>query len=138
MTEVKKHSITHRVRYFEIDGLGVAYNSRYLEWFEMGRTELLRSTGMNYKEFVEKGISLPVTEAYVKYHRPVFYDELVTIQTFVTEPPGVTIKIHCEIIVDDELRAGGYTVHAFINNNMKPIRPPKEFVQRLMGIIESD
>ena len=136
--EVKKNCMTHRVRYSEIDGHGIVYNSHYLEWFEMGRTELLRSTGMSYKVFLEQGISLPVIEAYVKYHRPIFYDEIVNIQTFVKEPPRATIKIHCEIIVDDELRANGYTVHAFIKNNVKPTRPPKEFVQRIISNTKSD
>ena len=131
MTGTLKHCISHRVRYSETDRMGIAYYSRYLEWFEMGRTEMLRAVGFPYAELEKSGILLPVIEAHLRLHRPVLYDEEITIRTFITGRSKAKITINCEIVADGTIRAEGYTVHVFANRDLKPIRPPRNIVSEL-------
>jgi acyl-CoA thioester hydrolase len=70
-----------RVRYQECDPMGVAHHSAYLVWFEMGRTELLRASGMRYRDLEEQGYLLAVVHVDVRYRRPARYDDLLTLVT---------------------------------------------------------
>ena len=120
-----------RVRYADTDQMGVVYYSRYLEWFEVGRTEYLRELGWPYRRMEEEGVFLPVVEAHVRYHRPARYDDLVQIRTSIGEVSGARLKIECEVWLEEQLLASGYTNHAFLNGAGKPIRPPRVFVEAL-------
>ena len=64
-----------RVRYAETDRMGVVYYANYLVWFEVGRTDLLRESGWNYREMATEGLSLPVIEARCLYHASAKYDD---------------------------------------------------------------
>ena len=70
-----EHTHYLRVRYSEIDAMGTYYNSKALEWFECGRTELCRSTGKPYTEWEADGVGVPLVEAHVEYLGPAKYDD---------------------------------------------------------------
>ena len=70
-----------RVRYAETDRMGYAYYGNYAAWFEVGRVELLRKSGMSYREMEDHGIILPVRDMHVRYHKPAKYDEVVELHT---------------------------------------------------------
>src|SRR5713226_6864935 len=70
-----------RVRYAETDQMGVVYYANYLVWFEVGRTDLLRTLGWTYREMEEAGVALPVIEAHCEYRRPARYDEEIEVRT---------------------------------------------------------
>ncbi|MCH7760272.1 acyl-CoA thioesterase [candidate division TA06 bacterium] len=125
------NEIKIRVSYADTDKMGVTYHSRYLEYFERGRTELLRELGLPYAEMERDGISLPVIEAHCNYLKGAQYDELITVKSLLKEKPTVRIKIEYEVLDDSkkELIATGYTIHSFVNSNGKPTRPPKEFLK---------
>ncbi|PIS44167.1 MAG: acyl-CoA thioesterase, partial [Ignavibacteria bacterium CG08_land_8_20_14_0_20_37_9] len=89
-----KHISTIRVRYADTDKMQFVYNGKYLEYFEVGRTELLRSLGLPYSEVEEQGYQLPVVEASVKYKSPAHYDDLLEIETMVKELPDPKFRIH--------------------------------------------
>lgn len=119
-----------RVRYSEVDGLGTFYNSRALEWFECGRSELLRSLGLPYTRLEAQGVFLPVTEAHLEYSGRARYDDLLRIMT--TAHMAGRARVRCNVEIEQaDSRAPvvrGYTVHAFVNASGRPIRPPPEFV----------
>ena len=68
------HTTSVRVRYADTDQMGIANNSMYLTWFEVGRVELLRDRGLSYRGIEEAGFYLPVIEAGIKYLKPARYD----------------------------------------------------------------
>src|SRR3954468_12248426 len=70
-----------RVRYAETDKMGVVYYANYLVWFEVGRTDWLRATGMTYREMETDGIQLPVIEAHCEYRQGARYEDDVEIRT---------------------------------------------------------
>src|SRR5512138_2705328 len=75
------HSIELRVRYSETDQMGTFYNSRVLEWFECGRTEWLRATGLPYAQMETRGVLLPLVEAHAQYLGRARYDDLLRVTT---------------------------------------------------------
>ena len=77
-------AVTFRVRYSETDQMGTYYNSRPLEWFELGRTDFLRNIGVPYAELERKGFLLPVIEAHLEYHGRARYDDLLKLVTTAT------------------------------------------------------
>ncbi|MBO8131111.1 MAG: acyl-CoA thioesterase [Candidatus Marinimicrobia bacterium] len=128
----------YRVRYKDIDKMGVMYYSRYFEIFEEARTELLREIGLTYKELEEKGYYLPVVEAYCNYKRSAYYDDLLTVECFVAEFSIVKIRINYEVVRDKDLIGSGHTVHVFIDNNGKIKRPDKNTISILKLIVKNN
>jgi len=120
------------VRYAEVDRMDFVHSSRYLEWFEIGRTELLRAIGLPYRELEDEGVFLPVVEAHVEYIKPVRYDDRLRIVTR-GSVEGARLRMEYEVLRDGELVAKGYTVHACLNRERRPIRPPKELREALKG-----
>jgi acyl-CoA thioester hydrolase len=117
------------VRYAETDMMGVVYHGSYLPWFEIGRTTLLKEMGLPYRQLEAEGYRLPVLEVGAKYFRPALYDDTLTIITTLTDKPLLRIRLDYEVKRDDELLATGYTVHAFIDREGKPVRPPASAVK---------
>jgi acyl-CoA thioester hydrolase len=87
-----------RVRYADTDQMQFVYNGKYLEYFEVGRTEMLRSLGLPYFKIENEGYLLPVLEAYVKYLQPAYYDDLLIINSYLRDYPDLKIKINYEIL----------------------------------------
>lgn len=116
------------VRYAETDMMGVVYHGSYLPWFEIGRTTLLKELGLPYRKLEEAGYRLPVLEVAAKYLRPAVYDDTVTIITRMHERPLLRIRLEYEVKRGEELLATGSTVHAFIDREGKPVRPPPAVV----------
>lgn len=77
----QEHTISIRVRYPEVDGMGYLHHSRYLQYFEMGRVELLRSHGHTYAQLEQAGIFFVVVKVDVKYKAPARYDEELSLTT---------------------------------------------------------
>jgi len=132
-----KHISTIRVRYADTDKMQFVYNGKYLEYFEVGRTELLRSLGLPYSVVEDNGYQLPVIEASVKYKSPAFYDDLLEIESTVIELPNPKFRIHYIIrkveSLDKEIVAEGFTDHLFIKTETKrPTRPPKFYMDIIL------
>jgi acyl-CoA thioester hydrolase len=118
-----------RVRYAETDMMHIAYHGSYLPWFEIGRTELLRQNGLPYAEIERLGFRLPVIEVGVRYIRPALYDDVIVVESTIAERPLLRIRIDYRISRGDTLLATGHTLHAFLNHQNQPVRPPAAFVE---------
>lgn len=119
------------VRYAETDMMGIVYHGSYLPWFEIGRTNLLKEHGVPYRQLEKDGYFLPVVEVHAKYHRPAVYDDNVTVITSLREKPGLRIHLDYEIRRGDELLVTGKTMHAFIDREGRPTRPPAVFSRKM-------
>ncbi len=128
------HTTELRVRYADTDKMQFVYNGKYLEYFEVGRTELLRSTGLSYSELEKNGYQLPLIEANVKYKNPAYYDDVLEIEASVKElySPRVRIEYVIRRKETKELIAEGYTTHIFIKaDTKKAVRPPQIYIDAL-------
>jgi len=122
-----------RVRYGETDRMGYAYYGYYPFYYEMGRTELLRSYGLTYKELEDSGTLLPVTRLEIKYLAPALYDEVLTIRTTIPKKPSVKIIFNYEVFNEkNELINTATTELVFVDAaTRKPCRPPKYFMDKI-------
>lgn len=123
-----------RVRYSETDQMGTFYNSRALEWFECGRTELMRRRlGMSYAALEEKGVFLPLVEAHLDFQGGARYDDLLDIATATEFSGRAKLRFEVQITQNTTGKAvvSGHTLHAFADAGGKPIRPPPWFVKLL-------
>lgn len=129
--EEQKFCYRVRVRFADTDPMGVVYHARYLEWFEAARTELIRSRGISYKEIEEKGLSLPVIEAFCRYRHSVTYDESIRIETRLTDLDRLRLRMEYQVYGegDPNLRVEGYTLHCFTNREGRPVRAPKSMIK---------
>jgi len=120
-----------RVRYADTDQMKMVYHSKYLEYFEQGRSDLLRSIGLPYPKIESMGYYLPVIEAHAKFLIAGRYDDLLIVRTMLAETPKVRVSLEYAIIREktQELLVVGYTVHGFVDAARgKPTRPPSEFL----------
>src|SRR5215831_14574596 len=95
-------SVRMRVRYCECDPMGVAHHAAYAPWLEIGRTELLRDTGVTYADMERAGVFLVITRMECRYRRPVYYDDLVEVRTRVVGGSRVKIQHEYEIVVAED------------------------------------
>jgi acyl-CoA thioester hydrolase len=86
-----EHTISIRVRYPEVDAMGFLHHSRYLQYFEMGRVELLRSLGHSYADLERQGVLFVVVRVECRYKAPARYDEELTLTTRVIKQTHVRI-----------------------------------------------
>lgn len=120
-----------RIRYSETDQMGTFYNSRALEWFECGRTELLRAMGVSYRQMEERGVMLPMVESHVEYLGRAQYDDELLITASVAMCGKVRVRFEIDIVHADTAKpvARGWTVHATLSPAGKTIRPPAWFLE---------
>lgn len=128
------HTTEIRVRYADTDKMQFVYNGKYLEYFEVGRTELLRQSGVSYSQIEKAGYQLPLLEAGLKYFSPARYDDVLLIKATVGElySPKVHIEYSINRKENNELIAEGFTTHIFIREeNKKAVKPPKIYIDAL-------
>lgn len=128
MTRTLSCSFEFRVRYSETDQMQTYYNSRALEWFEMGRTELLCACGKPYRQMEAEGVMLPVREAHVEYLGRAQYDGLLRLSATMSKVGRTQVRV--DVAIEHAGGAAvcrGWTVHVVTNCEGRPIRPPAWF-----------
>jgi acyl-CoA thioester hydrolase len=121
---------TVRVRYAETDQMGVVYYGNYFTWFEIGRVELCRQLGFEYKRMESEDDSfIVVADAHCRYKRPARFDDLLVIRTKVSESQRRTVRFDYEIIdqASGELLATGDTLHVICDRLGKPKSLPEKY-----------
>ncbi len=125
-----KHQTRFRVRYAETDQMGVVYYANYLVWMEIGRVELVRSRGFEYKQLEQaEGLYLSVIEATCRYLYPARYDQEIAVQTEVIKSSSRVIEFGYEIrsTEPDRILAAGSTRHIWLNREWRPTRLPERY-----------
>ena len=113
----RQHTITLRVRYPEVDAMGFLHHSRYFQYFEMGRIELLRHMGHSYVDFEKAGLFFVVVKVAVNYRAPARFDDELTLTTRVTRQTHVRIDHVYELKRGETLLAEASTTIACIGND---------------------
>jgi acyl-CoA thioester hydrolase len=116
-----------RVRYAETDQMGVVYYANYFVWFEVGRTDLLRDAGWNYRDMETDGFSLPVIDAQCSYRESAKYDDELEIRTTGTMLSPIRVRFGYDVVrvADGATLATGATVHATLDRAGRPCRLPE-------------
>jgi acyl-CoA thioester hydrolase len=122
---INQHEIEIRVRYQETDGQGRVHHANYLTYFELGRTELLRAGGYNYRKIEQEGWMLVVSEMTCKYYFPANFDDVLLLRTTVVEARGARVVNRYEVFRGDTLLAEGRSIVACINREGRVTRLPR-------------
>ncbi|MFC2094104.1 acyl-CoA thioesterase [Bacteroidota bacterium] len=134
------HKTQLRVRYADTDQMQFVYNGKYIEYFEVGRTEMIRERNLTYKTIEQSGYLMPVHSVFIKYKSPAYYDELLEVETRVEKLPE--LKVHLDHTIRNAARdviiCEGYVELVFINNDTKKVcRPPDIFMNVLKPFFET-
>ncbi len=129
------HRTETRVAYAETDAMGIVYYANYLRWFEIGRTELMRSLGLAYSEMESRGAFLPVSEVFCKYRASARYDDILIIETSVDILKRASIQFAYRILrkSDGKQLVTGSTLHAFVDREGKIVKVPSFLRSKLNG-----
>ena len=138
------HTATIRVRYAETDQMGVVYYANYFVWFEIGRVELMRALGFEYRELEEQDqCYLPVVEANCRYRAPARYDDVLTLETRVLNQRTSMIRFGYRLLREKRsgseeqepvLLAEGETVHVVVDHAMQKTVLPERFAAALRSM----
>lgn len=123
-----------RVRYADTDQMKFAYYGKFFEYFEQGRSDLMRAIGLPYAHIEEMGLLLPVIEAHATYKRAARYDDLLDVVTYLREVPVARVRLDYEVFREGEKEptVEGYTIHSFVNAATgKPTRAPAQFLEAI-------
>jgi acyl-CoA thioester hydrolase len=130
MRMIEYHDVTVRVRYAETDQMSVVYHANYFVWFEVGRVELMRALGVEYKRMeIEDDCQIVVADAHCRYHHPARYDEVLRVRTRIAESKNRVIRFSYELFreADEQLLATGETTHIICGRNGKPKLLPQKY-----------
>lgn len=121
-----------RVRYAETDQMGVVYHANHFIWFEIGRVDLMRQLGFNYRDLErDHGCFIPVVDARCRYKAPAHYDDEIIVRTHIKNVRESVIHFGYELVraSDGELLAEGETTHMVIDAKMKAAPLPPAFLK---------
>ena len=121
---LNEHSLPIRVRYCETDAMGCLHHSQFFNYFEQGRTELLREQGGCYRDIEEAGLFLVVVRLQCSYHAPARYDDLLTLVTRVEHVSAVKIEHSYKLLRGDQLLASATSTLACVDREGKVARLP--------------
>lgn len=128
-----------RVRYAETDQMGVVYYANFFVWFEIGRVELMRQLGFDYKSMeIEDDCHIPVVDATCRYKAPARYDEELIVRTRAAVLRGYILKFSYRVVraSDGQLLAEGETAHVVTDSKMKRRMLPEKYVEVLNRVRE--
>lgn len=120
-----------RVRYAETDQMGVVYHSNHFIWFEVGRVELMRQMGLSYRDIErDDGLFIAVAEATCRYRAPAYYDEEITVRTWLKKVRDSVIIFRYELVRPGTgaLLADGETTHIVTDAKMKVSTLPEKYL----------
>ena len=129
-----KHHTRFRVRYAETDQMGVVYYANYLVWMEIGRADLVRSRGLDYRDLEQaEGLFLSVLDANCHYLYPARYDQEIIVETQVVNASSRTVEFAYQIRSAEpgRLLAQGSTRHIWLNREWRPVRLPEHYREML-------
>jgi acyl-CoA thioester hydrolase len=114
--------------------MGVVYHGHYAQFYEIGRTEAIRTLGYTYKDIEATGVIMPVVDIHSRFLRPAKYDDLITVKTTLRElPTHHKIIFHSEIYnqQDELLNVGDVTLYFMDAKTMKRVNMPEELAKKV-------
>ncbi|MEG1607553.1 MAG: thioesterase family protein [Mucinivorans sp.] len=140
------HTTQIRVRYGEVDRMGFLYHSHYVEYFDVARSEMMRSVGLTNFMIEQSGYELPVMHVEINYKKAALYDDLITIRTTMRELPRITVTFDYEVFrqgsgeeqtMEPELITTGTVRLAYIRRDTKKaVRTPEHLLAPVRRFFE--
>lgn len=114
-----------RVRYSETDAQGIVNNGVYLAYFEVGRVEWLRDSGLSYAAMEAEGYGFVVAGAEINYRKPARFDDELIVRTRLSRLGRASLSFEYEVLRGAEITTTGRTRHGCIDlASGRPVRIP--------------
>lgn len=126
------------VRYAETDRMGIVHHSNYPVWFEAGRTEFIKQSGISYSEIEKQGILLPLLELKCRFINSATYEDKIIVRTSVKSYTKTRLNFYYEILKESNMDnpiTTGETIHVWTNSSLKPINLEK-YSESLYSIVQ--
>ena len=122
-----------KIYYKDVDQMGIVYYSRYYEYFEEARTELLASIGLDVTEVEKRGITLPVISSHCEYNKGAKFEQNIFVKASIESKPKSKLHIDYFVFIENEkdFIVSGYTEHAFVNKRGQAVRAPQLILDHL-------
>ena len=122
-----------KIYYKDVDQMGIVYYSRYYEYFEEARTELLESIGLDVTNVEKSGITLPVISSHCEYNKGAKFEQNILVEASIASKPKSKLHIDYFVFIENEkdFIVSGYTEHAFVNKRGQAVRAPELILDRL-------
>ena len=136
---MKVQRTTFRARYAETDAMGVVHHAAYLPWREVGRVNLLREAGMPYGDIEARGFLIVLSDIQVRYRRPARFDDLVTVESIVTQAKRRRVSFGYRILLHDtaDVLVEAETQHIVVSRDtMRATQLPEDLFVGLLPWIE--
>ena len=127
---MRQHEVTFRVRYSETDAMGFLHHANFFKYFEVGRTELFRAQGGDYRAMEEGGLFLVVVKLDCRFRIPARYDDLLTLRTTITAATEAKLEHEYELLRDNTQLATGHSTLACVDRAGQLQRMPAELLAR--------
>lgn len=139
--------LTYRVPFSETDAMGIVHHSNHARYLERGRVEFMRLIGFGYSEVVKRGFHFPLTDMKISFKQPLQFDDVILIETEVSEMSRVRLNFSYRIFTGAELGPSslssepwpgipaviGETFHCCTNENGKPVKIAEDIHKSLTG-----
>ncbi len=122
---IREHDLEIRVRYQETDAMGVLHHANYFTYFEMGRTELLRSNGKSYRDLEDGGLLMVIVKIGCNYRRPARYDDVLRLHTTTMRVTAAKIEHEYQLFRGEELLCEGHSTLACVDREGRVQRVPE-------------
>lgn len=116
--------------------MGIAHHSAYVVWLEAARVEWLRERGLSYRAMEDSGVSLAVSGVELHYRASARFDDLLTVETVMTEAKSRRFKYVYRVLRGDTLLAVGATLHTPTDRQGRAIRLPEKWLAKLAAGLE--
>ena len=127
---MRTHDTQIRVRYEDADPMGFLHHAKYLSYFEIGRTELFRASGGDYRAMEESGLFVVVVKIECRYRKPARYDDLLTVRTTLASVSMAKIEHEYELLRDQESLATARVTLALIDRTGQ-VQPVPQWLQEI-------
>jgi acyl-CoA thioester hydrolase len=127
---MKQHDTQIRVRYEDADPMGLLHHAKYLSYFEVGRLDLFRASGGDYRKMEESGLFVVVVKAECRYRKPARYDDLLTVRTTLTKVSMAKIEHTYELFRDDDSLATARVTLALVNRDGE-VQPVPQWLREI-------
>ena len=122
-----------RVRYAETDAMGYLHHAQYFVYFEIGRTELLRASGIAYADMERMGLFYVVAKLECRFRAPARYDDLLTLTTIAERITYVRVDHRYELKRGSTLLSEGHSTLVLVGRDGRPMGLPDDLYAQLSG-----
>ena len=120
-------AVKRRVRFEEVDSMGIVWHGRYAGYFEDGRVALGHKYGISYSDFIRHRYPVPIRQLNIEYIEPLFFEDEIEIEAILHWSEAARINFEYIVRKDGNDVCIGYTVQLMLDEHLELLLTPPPF-----------